>query len=302
MCFLIVIFGSSVARAASWRSGGQPQAAATPTPFVVPTPEATPVLETVVNADGALVSTRPTLGLGFQVTGRVVEVLVRPGDTVKADQVLARLDTLTLENAVRDAKARLEQSRFDLDKAKRTAESGTDLKAAEKAVEAARLGVVNAQGNYASTQLRADVTGDVQMAKFWADYWADDLGDKWLASEGKPEQRLEAYPVRGSWRARRPTRTARMLQITQDAQKQCDGGAAQPGGGAAAVSVGAGILRLAQEQRPGEAGRVAGDAQRDGADARTDGPGERRAQSAVGGDGRHGGHCAWLASWAARRR
>ena len=89
---------------------------------------------------------------------------------------------------MRDAKARLEQSRFDLDKAKKNAASGTDLKAAEKAVEAARLGLVNAQGNYASTQLRADETGDVQMAKFWADYWANDLGDKWLALDEKPQQ------------------------------------------------------------------------------------------------------------------
>jgi HlyD family secretion protein len=197
--------------------GGKPQATATPTPFVLPTPEATPVLETVVNADGALVSTRPTLGLGFQVTGRVVEVLVRPGDTVKADQVLARLDTLTLENAVRDATARLEQSRFDLDKAEKNAASGTDLKAAEQAVEAARLSLVNAQGNYASTQLRADETGDLQMAKFWADYWADDLGDKWLALKDNPnsDSKRIQYEEAG---ARSANAHARYLQMQQDAK------------------------------------------------------------------------------------
>jgi HlyD family secretion protein len=216
MCFLIVISVVSC-QDGKLAIGGKPQAAATPTPFVVPTPEATPVLETVVNADGSLVSTRPTLGLGFQVTGRVVEVLVRPGDTVKADQDLARLDTLTLENAVRDARARLEQSRFDLDKAKRSAESGADLKAAEKAVEAARLGLVNAQGNLASTQLRADVTGDVQMAKFWADYWASDLGDKWLALKDNPnsDSKRIQYEEAG---ARSANAHNRMLQITQDAK------------------------------------------------------------------------------------
>jgi len=216
MCFLIVISVVSC-QGGNLAIGGKPQAAATPTPFVVPTPEATPVLETVVNADGTLVSTRPTLGLGFQVTGRVVEVLVRPGDTVKADQILARLDTLTLENAVRDARARLEQSRFDLDKAKRTAESGGDLKAAEKAVEAARLSLVNAQGNYASTQLRADVTGDVQMAKFWADYWANDLGDKWLALDKSPnsDSKRIQYEEAG---ARSANAHNRYLQIQQDAK------------------------------------------------------------------------------------
>jgi len=216
MCILIIISVVSC-QGGKLAIGGQPQAAATPTPFVVPTPEATLVLETVVNADGALVSMRPTLGLGFQVTGRVVEVLVRPGDTVKADQVLGRLDTLTLENTVRDAKARLEQSRFDLDKAKRSDESGADLKAAEKNVEAARLGVVNAQGNYAATLLRADVTGDVQMAKFWADYWASDLGDKWLALKERPDsdsKRIQ-YEEAG---ARSANAHNQMLQITQDAK------------------------------------------------------------------------------------
>ena len=216
MCFLIVISVVSC-QGGNLAIGGKPQATATPTPFVVPTPEAAPVLETVVNADGSVVSTRPTLGLGFQVTGRVVEVLVRPGDTVKADQILARLDTLTLENAVRDARARLEQSRFDLDKAKRTAESGGDLKAAEKAVEAARLSLVNAQGNYASTQLRADVTGDVQMAKFWADYWANDLGDKWLALDKSPnsDSKRIQYEEAG---ARSANAHNRYLQIQQDAK------------------------------------------------------------------------------------
>jgi HlyD family secretion protein len=196
--------------------GGKPQTA-TPTPMAVPTLEATPVIETVVNADGTLVSTRPTLGLGFQVAGRVNEVLVRPGDTIKAGQTIARLETLTLENAVRDAKARLEQSRFELDKAKRAAESGTDLAAAAKSVEAARLGVINAQGNYSSTLLRSDVTGDVQMAKFWADFWANELGDKWLALKDSPnsDSRRIQYEEAG---ARSANAHNRMLQITQDAE------------------------------------------------------------------------------------
>ena len=216
MCFFIVV-ALIGCQGGNLAIGGKPQAAATPTPFVLPTPEATPVQETVVNADGTLVSTRPTLGLGFQVSGRVIEVLVRPGDTVKADQVLARLDTLTLENTVRDATARLEQSRFDLDKAKKNAVSGKDLKAAEQAVEAARLSLASAQGNYASTQLRADVTGDVQMAKFWADFWADDLGDKWLALDKSPnsDSKRVQYEEAG---ARSANAHNRYLQIQQDAK------------------------------------------------------------------------------------
>jgi multidrug resistance efflux pump len=195
--------------------GGRPQG--TPTPYIVPTPEATPVLETVVNADGALASTKPTLGLGFQVAGRVTEVTVRPGDVVKAGQVLARVETVNLESALRDAKARLEQSRFELDKARRSSQSGTDLQAAQAGLNAAWLGLVNAQGNYSSTLLRSDVTTDVQMAKFWSDFWADDLGDKWLRLDERPDsdQRRIDYEQAGG---RAASANQRMLQIQLDAQ------------------------------------------------------------------------------------
>ena len=220
LCATIIVIASLIACQGGGPGGG-PQG--TPTPFIVPTLEATPVLETVVNADGALVSMRPTLGLGFQVAGRATEVLVKPGDTVKAGQVLARLDPLTFENAVRDAKARLEQSRFELDKARRTAESGTDLKAAEAGLDAARLGVINAYGNYTSTLLRADVTTDVRMAKFWADFWADDLGDKWLRLDERPssEQRRIEYEEAGG---RAANARQQMWQISQDAQNNLTAG------------------------------------------------------------------------------
>jgi len=195
-----------------------PKPTATPTPAPV-TPEATLVVETVVNADGILVSLQPTLGLSFEVTGRVTEVLVRPGDLVKAGQVLARLDTLTLQNSVRDATAQLEQARFNLDRAKRSAESGTDLSAAWKGVEAARLGLINAQGAYSSTLLRSDVTTQVREAKFWADYWGGELDGAYLRLNERPssEKRREDYEVLG---ARAADAHNQMLQIEQDAKNQ----------------------------------------------------------------------------------
>jgi HlyD family secretion protein len=209
MCILILV---------SLISCAPPKPPVTPAPTVA-TPEATAVIETVVNADGTVVSLRPALGLSFQVAGRVTEVLVRPGEMVKVDQVLARLDTLTLQNAVRDATARLEQSRFDLDRAKRAKESGTDLGAAWRGVEAARLGVVNAQGVYSSTLLRSDVTGDVREAKFWADYWGGELDGAYIRLNERPgsEKRREDYEMAG---ARAANAYNQMLQITQDAQNQ----------------------------------------------------------------------------------
>jgi multidrug resistance efflux pump len=104
-----------------------------------------------------------------------------------------------------------------LDKARRAAESGTDLAAAWKSVEAARLGVINAQGNYSSTLLRSDVTVDVQQAKFWADFWASELGDAWLRLKDNPnsDSRRIQYEQAG---ARSADAHNRMLQITQDAE------------------------------------------------------------------------------------
>jgi len=213
------ILGMCILILASLIGCAPPKPPVTPTPTVVAMPEATPVIETVVNADGTLVSLRPALGLSFQVAGRVTEVLVRPGETVKAGQALARLETLTLQNAVRDATARLEQSRFDLDRAKRAKESGTDLGAAWRGVEAARLGMINAQGVYSSTLLRSDVTGDVREAKFWADYWGDELNGAFIRLNERPgsDKRREDYEMAG---ARAANAHNRMLQITQDAQNQ----------------------------------------------------------------------------------
>lgn len=214
----LVTFGMCVLILVSLISCAAPKPTATPTPAPV-TPEATLVVETVVNADGVLVSLQPTLGLSFQVAGRVTEVLVRPGELVKAGQVLARLDTLTLQNSVRDATAQLEQARFDLDRAKRAAESGADLGAAWRGVEAARLGLVNAQGAYSSTLLRSDVTGDVREAKFWADYWGGELDGAYLRLNERPgsEKRREDYEVLG---ARAANAHNQMLQIEQDAKNQ----------------------------------------------------------------------------------
>jgi RND family efflux transporter MFP subunit len=148
--------------------------------------------------------------------GRLTEVNVQPGDSVKKGQVLARLDPQPLENALRDATAQLEQARFKLDKAKRAAESGTDLAAAGAGLQAAWLGVVSARGNYSSTLLRADVTSEVRMAKFWADFWADDLGNKWLRLNENPnsDSRRIQYEEAG---ARSAEAHARMLKIQQDA-------------------------------------------------------------------------------------
>jgi HlyD family secretion protein len=212
----IVLTLALIGGAGYWgfRSARPPAQSALQAPQTVPVTRGD--VQQTVTGPGQLVGTQDVM-LEMKVGGQLAEVKVRPGDSVKKGDVLARLDILTLENAVRDATAQLEQSRFNLDKVKRAADLGTDLAAAWKNVEAARLSMINAQGNYSSTLLRADVTSEVQMAKFWADYWASDLGDKW--------QRLQANPNSDSRRIQYEEAGGRaadahnqMLQITQDAQ------------------------------------------------------------------------------------
>jgi RND family efflux transporter MFP subunit len=171
----------------------------------------------LITADGTgnlLPSAEKTLS--FRVSGAVTEVNVKVGDKVKAGDVLARLDTLDFDNAIRDATYPLEQARLALQKAQRKAESGTDLAVAAKSLEAARLGIVSAQGNYSSTLLN-DTTLSLQQAKFWNDYWQSELGDAWLALNQNPnsDSRKIQYEDKGS-RAAQANADMLNLQLEAD--------------------------------------------------------------------------------------
>jgi len=140
----------------------------------------------LITADGTgnlLPSTEKTVS--FLTSGTVAEVKVKVGDKVKAGDVLAKLDTLDLDAATREATYTLEQARLTLEKAQRKATDGTDLAIAAQNLEAARLGIVSAQGSYSSTLL-TDITAQLQDAKFWNDYWQSELGDAWLRLQKNP--------------------------------------------------------------------------------------------------------------------
>ncbi len=154
----------------------------------------TPTMQTGVVTRGDIVITADGSGnllpsteraLAFRVSGTLAELKVKVGDKVKAGDVLAKLDTVSLDNTLREATAQLEQARLALDKTQRNADSGTDLAIAAKSLEAARLGIINAQGSYSSTLL-TDITTQLQQAKFWDDYWQSELGDAWLALQQNP--------------------------------------------------------------------------------------------------------------------
>lgn len=157
--------------------------------------------------------------VAFQVSGVLAEVKVKVGDRVRAGDVLAKLDTLELYNTVREATYELEQARFNLQKAQREAAEGTSAAIARKGVEAARLALANAQGSYASTLLKSDVSADVREAKAWADFWQSELGDAWLKLDARPdsEKALLAYERAGAEAERA---TNKWKQLEQDAKNQ----------------------------------------------------------------------------------
>jgi RND family efflux transporter MFP subunit len=170
----------------------------------------------LITADGTgnlLPSAEKTVS--FLTSGTVAEVKVKVGDKVKSGDVLAKLNTLDLDSAVREATYTLEQARLALQKAQRKATDGTDLAIATQSLENARLGIVSAQGSYASTQL-ADITVELQKAKFWDDYWQSELGDAWLALQQNPnsDNRKIHYEDMGS---RAADAHATYLNIQQEA-------------------------------------------------------------------------------------
>jgi HlyD family secretion protein len=103
--------------------------------------------------------------LGFGATSRLAEVLVAPGDRVRKDQPLARLETRDLELAVVSAQAALVQAEASLAKLN-AGPNAQEVANAQQQMIAAQGGVVQAQQAAASAQLqreRAQITARDQL-------------------------------------------------------------------------------------------------------------------------------------------
>jgi len=92
--------------------GGSTAAAATP---VAPTVEQAAVNTRSIGAEGALEPVQ-SVELSFGIGGEVTEVLVKEGESVKAGDVIARLDSAAQRNAVAQAEAALALAQANLAK------------------------------------------------------------------------------------------------------------------------------------------------------------------------------------------
>jgi len=94
---------------------GPPAPTAAPRPVFVTT--VTPALSTQTRAFNAVVHARVETDLGFRTGGKVVDRLVEVGDTVKAGQVLARLDPADYQLAASAAADQVQAASVDAQQA-----------------------------------------------------------------------------------------------------------------------------------------------------------------------------------------
>ncbi len=107
----------------------------------------------VVAAEGVVEAIRQAT-LGAQVAGRIVEFGVKAGDSVRAGQVLARIDPRTADQAVAASRSQIAEANANLANAKRKYERNRDL-VAQKFVSQAALDQAEADYKAAQAQLAA---------------------------------------------------------------------------------------------------------------------------------------------------
>jgi len=147
----LLIFAALFGGGAWWLRIGQ---ATTPIAidYTLVTPQRT-TLTATVNAAGRLEPVRVT-SLAFAAAGRVVEVLVSPGDTVEAGAVLARLDDRDAQLRITQAEAGLAQVQAGLDRL-RGGPSQADVDAARAQVAQAEASLTQVRGSVTGADLRA---------------------------------------------------------------------------------------------------------------------------------------------------
>jgi multidrug efflux pump subunit AcrA (membrane-fusion protein) len=137
--------------AAVWRPWEQPGGAAQ-APAVPVTKDD---LVITVEGSGALQPGR-SVELPAQVAGEVREVLVKPGQAVRAGQVLAQLDDRALQIALREAEAARQSAQIKLSQAQRGDATPQELAGAQASLREAEAALAETRGSLASDLRQAE--------------------------------------------------------------------------------------------------------------------------------------------------
>src|SRR5690349_16323781 len=94
-------------------------------------------LTTVVSGSGSVAAAR-SVDLSFQQSSTITAVNVAVGDTVKAGQPLATIDTKDLQLALQQAQASLKSAQANYDQTKNGTTTASDLASAQAALDSAK--------------------------------------------------------------------------------------------------------------------------------------------------------------------
>jgi HlyD family secretion protein len=120
-------------------------------------PQTAPVsrgmISSTVSATGSVVA-QANARLAFKATGRIAEVLVKPGDAVQAGQILARLDTTDLSLQATQQRAALASAQAKLANIK-SGPRPEEIQSAQAAVDSAQANLDNVKAGATSADLSA---------------------------------------------------------------------------------------------------------------------------------------------------
>ncbi len=132
-----------------------PQAAAQPSSTPAPTTIAARPVNFIAKTTGTLSSANQAT-LAFQSSGRIKEIKVKEGQTVKAGDILATLETAALDAQVVQAQANLDSAAANLAKVK-AGPTFEDALIAKLAVDRAKATLQQAQSAYDAIAWRSDI-------------------------------------------------------------------------------------------------------------------------------------------------
>ena len=123
-------------------------------------PTATPLPRGVtVLADGNVKVERPSLALGFNASGKLLELLVEPGDRVAEGDLIAILDDTTLTDSIANAQLQVSQAESNLAQAEADLDKLVNWEPDALAVELAEANLASAEASLANAQTSDAVAG-----------------------------------------------------------------------------------------------------------------------------------------------